>query len=216
MTKDSRSLGAAALPGEAMRMFMGGKKGAVGIGTLIIFIAMVLVAAIAAAVLINVSGILQQRAMATGKESIQQVSSNLVVVSINGLTNTARTNVENVSLAITAAAGAGRIDMKYTILQIGNGVNQTYLNYSASTMGVGTYVASKIRDPSNLFTIDTPVIDGSSLIRLQFSAIDQTNIIYYPPRQQYKFVLIPEHGASVTISGIMPEAYSSDNIDIYP
>ncbi len=197
-------------------MVIGTKKGAVGIGTLIIFIAMVLVAAIAAAVLINVSGILQQRAMATGKESIQQVSSNIVVVSISGITNGARTNVENLSLAVTAAAGAGRIDMKYTILQVGNGVNQTYLNYSSSTVGNGTYIASKIRDPSNLFTVETPVMDGSSLLKLQFSALDQASPIYFPPRQQYKFVIIPEHGASVTISGVMPEAFSSDNIDIYP
>ncbi len=192
------------------------KKGAVGIGTLIIFIAMVLVAAIAAAVLINVSGILQQRAMATGKESIQQVSSNIVIVSVSGVTNSGRTNVENISLAITAAAGAGRIDMRYTVLQASNGVNQSYLNYSSVSMTTGTYVATEIRDPTNLFTVDTPVIDGSSLIKLQFGATDQVPPIYFPPRQQYKFVIIPEHGASVTIAGIIPESFSSTNIDIYP
>jgi len=195
-------------------MLTGNRKGAVGIGTLIIFIAMVLVAAIAAAVLINVSGILQQRAMTTGKESIQQVSSNIVVVSISGTTDSGRGNIENVSIAVSAAAGAGRIDMKYTVLQASNGVNQSYLNYSATTMGVGTYVATEIRDPSNLFTVDTPVIDGSSLIRLQFSAINQT--LYFPPRQAYRFTLIPEHGASVQISGIIPESFSTTSIDIYP
>jgi flagellin FlaB len=190
------------------------KKGAVGIGTLIIFIAMVLVAAVAAAVLINVSGILQQRAMSTGKESIQQVSSNIVVVLISGTTDAGRTNLENISIAISAASGAGRIDTKYMVIQAGNGVNQTFLNYSSNTMGLGTYVAEEIRDPSNLFNADTPVIDSSSLIKLRFSALD--NNLYYPPRQTYKFTLVPEHGASVVISGIIPESFATTNIDIYP
>ncbi len=60
-------------------------KGTMAIGTLIIFIAIILVAAIAAAVLISTGGSMQQKALITGNEVREGISSGYEAVSIRGL-----------------------------------------------------------------------------------------------------------------------------------
>ena len=63
-------------------------RGQVGIGTLIVFIAMVLVAAIAAGVLVNTADMLQESAEQTGEDSQAQVSDRLRVVDAYGEVDT--------------------------------------------------------------------------------------------------------------------------------
>ncbi|MFW6014104.1 MAG: archaellin/type IV pilin N-terminal domain-containing protein [Candidatus Nanoarchaeia archaeon] len=55
------------------------KKAEMGVGTLIVFIAMLLVAAVAAGVLIQTSSSLQERALSTGQQAQDQISTNAQV-----------------------------------------------------------------------------------------------------------------------------------------
>ena len=92
------------------------ERGQVGIGTLIVFIAMVLVAAIAAGVLINTAGFLQTQAEATGEESTSQVSDRLQVVSQSGVVD--NPNVTQIDFVLAKAPGAGAIDLNQTSVEI--------------------------------------------------------------------------------------------------
>ncbi len=91
-------------------------RGQVGIGTLIVFIAMVLVAAIAAGVLINTAGFLQSSAEETGQQSSEQVTNRLEVVNTIG-SDINSDAVDTVEVTVKRAPGAANIDLGQTIAQ---------------------------------------------------------------------------------------------------
>ncbi len=86
-----------------------------GISTLIIFIAMILVAAIAAVVLLQTVGSLQSQAVATGKESAKQVSTQLRILSVAGEINT-DTNRTVKELRMTVQLGPGSAPIRLSDL----------------------------------------------------------------------------------------------------
>ncbi len=123
----------------------------VGIGTLIIFIAMVLVAAVAAAVLIQTSGVLQQKAQQTGKESTKEVSSNVGIDSIEGWragTNQSAADIDTMSDSIyrldiraSLKVGSEPVDMNQVVITITDGTNTNdlrYINGVINTTGTTT------------------------------------------------------------------------------
>jgi flagellin FlaB len=146
-------------------------RGQVGIGTLIVFIALVLVAAIAAGVLINTAGFLQTQAQSTGEESTQQVSTNLVFLSATGEvvedTNGDPVAVGNVSTTVQLGPGSSAIDLNDSTISVFSDSG-----FSAELDGTDAAgVSLESRGPDNT-VLSTDSGDSQATATLVFNATD--------------------------------------------
>ncbi|MFA1610583.1 archaellin/type IV pilin N-terminal domain-containing protein [Halobellus rubicundus] len=158
------------------------ERGQVGIGTLIVFIAMVLVAAIAAGVLVNTAGFLQATAEDAGQESVNKVTNRVDVINTHGTVGN-NEDIANITMTVRLAAGSSSVDMNTTSIKYLSADNvQTLTNKTPSTTesdgdadGTGTMFAlSKVTDDDGSFgvlnspsdryevTIDTSAIETTS------------------------------------------------------
>jgi flagellin-like protein len=136
------------------------ERGQVGIGTLIVFIALVLVAAIAAGVLINTAGFLQTQAEQTGEQSSDQVTDRLEPVETTGNVSNG-SFVRSVDFVLQKAPGASDINVSKATLtftgpdgtfrhEVSNSTNFNYSSFQDSDGSLaGTGSSEILNDESD-------------------------------------------------------------------
>lgn len=186
----------------------------VGIGTLIVFIAMILVAAVAAAVLIQTSGVLQQKAQQTGKEATAEVASNLKVTSLIGQTDVTHSYVQKLNITVEQAAGGTAIDFSKVVIKYINETTSTTLNLNTADSGATAtlFNYSEERVGSGM---PNHVLQAADLavVTMDLSLMNQQ--LY--PRKKGTIYIIPETGTMVLKDVVAPATFGdSDMIQLFP
>ncbi|MBN1280476.1 MAG: flagellin [Candidatus Thermoplasmatota archaeon] len=120
--------------------------GDMGIGAMIVFIAMVLVAGIAASVIIQTANRLESQAMATGLETRGEVSSGIGVVDIEGHRSGSALNYLMISVRPRSASNA--INLGTCYIEISDGNRKCVLTYLASEFHAKTEISGDMYQAS--------------------------------------------------------------------
>jgi flagellin FlaB len=189
-------------------------RGQVGIGTLIVFIALVLVAAIAAGVLINTAGFLQNQAESTGQESTQQVSNNVKVISVTGGYDSDEAgdgaggevnSVDNITMTVGLAPGSDSIDLTQARLEyLGDSAQSVDLSGSEVTglNGNGDAILSNSTERAEI----TIQISGGAPPSPTLANADPLT-----PGEEAEVKLITQSGATTTTVIEAPDTLKDDD-----
>jgi len=210
------------------------ENGMIGIGALIVFIAMVLVAAVAASVIIQTSESLQQRAYAVGKQTTRSVSSGMEIVDLTGYTDVGKTSIEYLAISIKPRAGSFDIDLNETLLYIEYD-NLTVLSLgweqgelisgSVSASGVFHTLNHSLLNSTNFGMIAIRDSDGSVTASYGMSSSDMVMVIVnlsaafedtqgLPAGKDFMGRIVPETGSAGIFLVSAPSAFEHRIVEL--
>ncbi|MFW5746250.1 MAG: archaellin/type IV pilin N-terminal domain-containing protein [Nanoarchaeota archaeon] len=194
------------------------KKAEAGIGTLILFIAMILVAAIAAGVLIQTSSSLQSKALYTGSRAKTEVSSQAAVIYMWGedaTVDSRKINTTHVKVKLTA--GSDPIKLGDSMLQVDTQNSRSNLVYNDS-MDCG--VDSEIWvNKDNYYGATELVASGDDADYLERGDVMQ--LCFALPEsigegEMLKVSFIPKVGHTTYVDTKTPDVMLEKRIQLYP
>jgi len=209
--------------GKKLSKLMENDVGDMGIGAMIVFIAMVLVAGIAATVLIQTSTSLQMQTLRTGSQTTESVASGILMNSIEGYYDSTAGSITLMALEIRPRAGSPDVDLQTTVVEISDsntkyvlryGDTVTLLNETDGDVFDSTYYPSGtatteffvvvLQDADGSCSMDNPVINLGDHVIIAigdvFSGLQPRHIVFGQ--------VIPEEGSPAVIDFRTPESFT--------
>ncbi len=198
-------------------------------GSLIIFIAMILVAGITASVLIQTMSSLQEQALQTGLETIRDVSAGLKVTHISGYANVSQ--IGQLAIFVAPIAASADLDLMQGYISLSDSTKRVILNYNSSCFnssisnGLFNTLNSShlnsnefglivIRDIDTSCTSTSPVINNGDLVVLLINTTKCFSGI--GTRTEVLGNVIPEYGISGVIGFTTPSTFTNTIVDLQP
>ena len=183
-----------------------------GIGTLILFIAMILVAAIAAGVLIQTATNLQSKALETGSRSTKQISTAISTVLLYGEVG-GDGNIESLFHNIKIVPGSDSVKIADMLVSVDVSDMSTDLVYNGS-------LACNNSVPAGFFT-STYLKNGSDHVAGYVSVGDVVQLCYPLPRtvsedETIRINVVPKIGSVMTVRVVTPPALITKRVFLYP
>lgn len=147
----------------------------VGISTLILFIAIVLMAALVVMPLINTSGVYTQKAVYTGEETREHISTGVAIVSVSGQTtdnSTADHGITRLNIIIEPIVGSEIVDLGTLIISVRAAgkppailrYNQTSDSYEDGSFNVSRWL--RVNKGTEADRTNDPYIEYGDLVEL--------------------------------------------------
>ena len=214
---------------KIFKIFKERDVGSIGIGAMIVFIAMVLVAGIAASVLIQTSTTLESQALTTGRETTAEVSSGIDVVGIEGYNVSGV--ITHMAIMIRARAGSSDIDLNTTVLEISDSTTKNFLAQDPNCFKLQDEIDGDIFNysfyPTNATEFGIIVLEdadsscssgGSAVINSGDYVILSVNTSAcfggFDPRDKIWGMILPEEGAPGVINFRCPASFTIEVMEL--
>ena len=203
--------------------------GSIGIGAMIVFIAMVLVAGIAASVLIQTSTKLEMQALKTGTETIAEVATGVLVEGIEGYNQSGL--LTRMAIELMPRAGSFDVDLSQAVVELSNSSAKVILKYSDNLLNISDvdgdlfnaagftgadvtqFSIIVLQDADNSCTEETPIINFGDHIVLAVNA-DSIFGGGLLPRVDVFGQVIPEEGAPGIVGFKTPSSYTETVMEL--
>jgi archaeal flagellin FlaB len=194
------------------------QKGMMGIGALIIFIAIILIAAVAASVLITTGGSLQQKALITGSQTEESIASGIEAMTVVGSDASSNSStphaVTDFKIMVRLQSGSQGINLNNTIITVDTETesrSMTYGNNLSADTPVATTVTYAIYYVQKGANNEPGYLNRGDVGKILFHLSPEIG-----ENQLVRIKMIPRVGTYTQIEFYTPDSMTQQSVALWP